>query len=130
METQTCTNFAALYASYMQSLWVFLFCWTVCVLSDLPEWLLRFGFYKSQLKTALINLCKLYSIYSKAQYKSYSVGWSAHTNLSGGNTGSGDVWWDLSDVNKKWAESCITRCRSFNDWCILSWINTFHITMQ
>lgn len=38
-----------------------------------------------------MNLCKLYSVHNKAQYKSYSVGLSAHTNLSGGNTGSGDV---------------------------------------
>ena len=41
------------------------------------------------------------------------------TNLRGGNTLSGVLYCDLSDVKRKWAESCITRCMSFKDWSIL-----------
>ena len=74
----------------------------------------RFGQYLS-----FCQGCNVHNKNLQSGIKFKSTGMSLHTNLRGGNTGSGAKWCDLSVVNRKWAESCITRCMSFSDWSIL-----------
>ena len=87
----TPTHFLELHQLHVFPLSVDRFTVIICALCDWPEWFLQFGFCNSQLKTDQKNSCKFSSVHDKTQCKLQPVGLTSHTNVSGCNTGSGDV---------------------------------------